>query len=105
MKTYDMTQHKEWAIKIANMKGYDPETAVIDYAAKTEITTEFETKPHTFKDGETGEVAKKLTITIDFKDTAIQPDSDFESHFAEVCMETLKGHIAGLWENQQDEEQ
>lgn len=65
---------------------------------KVTITTQMETRAHTFTNGE-GRVADELTIKIKFNDAIIQPHSDFEEEFAEQAAAVLAGNIAGLMEN------
>jgi hypothetical protein len=66
---------------------------------KINISHEFETKEHKFGDGEVGEIAKKLTIVIDFGDAIVQPHQDFENDFCVAVSEVLGNEVNGLFEN------
>lgn len=73
--------------------------AVADELRKCEIQCMLTTRPLLFKDGEEGQVAKKLVIEIDFGASVIQPHSSFEDQFAAVCADMIQENINGLMEN------
>lgn len=79
--------------------------AVGEEVKKCSITTDLETKEHTFKDGTKAGIAKKLTIVIDFGSSIVQPHSDFEGDFAMSCVGALEDNINGLMENSGDDEE
>lgn len=79
---------------------YHYKEAVAREVEKVKINYNFETREHTLKDGEIGDVSQKLVIEIDFSNTIIQPHTDFESGFIHVIVEQLASEVSGLYENQ-----
>lgn len=63
---------------------------------------DLETKPHTFQDGSKADIAKKLTIVIEFNDAIVQPHSTFEDDFCEKCADAITENVNGLYENADD---
>jgi len=100
MKKYNMDEYESGTKKIAEIQGWKPayNGDVLKETKKVHITTDFKTRDFQFTNGP-GEVADKLIITIDFKDVNLQPDQDFEDHFASACADQIAGHIEGLWDN------
>lgn len=76
--------------------------SVGDELNKIGMKYQLETKPHTYADGEVGQVCKKMTIEIEFNDAVVQPHSDFEGEVCGELAETLAGNISGLIENSDD---
>jgi hypothetical protein len=103
-KSYDLDQWEKGELADLTRQGFKPsyQGGALTETKKAKITTQFETRPHKFADGETGEVAQKLTVTIDFSDLVVQPDQDFEDHFCRLCADHISGHIEGAWDNSEE---
>lgn len=100
MKQYDVQGQIDWAMKndphtFLNQFGGD----VAKETGKVKISHKLTTRPHTFGDGETGEVAQKLVIEIDFSDAVIQPHNDFEGDFCSRVVDAVQENVNGLFEN------
>lgn len=105
MKSHDVNQHLDWVKKecqenpkTINTFAGDP--GVNDLLRKLKISHKLETKTHQFKDGPC-EVAKKLTIEIDFDaiDFPVQPHSNFEGEACNELIDWAGNELNGLLEN------
>lgn len=67
--------------------------------AKVKIEHRLQERYHKFEDGETGKVAKKLLIVIDFGDSVIQPHSHFEDDFCSPLIDAIAENVNGIFEN------
>lgn len=75
--------------------------SVAEEVKKCSIKHNLETRKHKFSDGMTGQIAKKLTIEIEFNDAIIQPHSHFEDDFCTNVVEALEENVNGIFENQE----
>lgn len=100
MKTWDLKEHIKYEIK-NNKETFltSFKNSVAKEVGKVKIKYDLETKPYKFRDGETADIAKKLTITIDFKNAVVQPHSHFEDDFCAAVTEALTENVNGLMEN------
>lgn len=103
MKSHDVNQHLDWAKENKDTKNFNTfagDEPVNKLLRKLKISHKLETKTHQFLNGPC-EVAKKLTIEIDFDEVAfpIQPHSTFEGDACNDLIDWAGNELNGLLEN------
>lgn len=106
MKTFDMEEHikfdKEHSKSTFLSDGFGE--MVAKELNNIPIKYNLETKDHVFRCGETGQVAKKLTIEIDFDKVVVQPHDAFEETVCADIARWLECEINGILENCEPED-